>query len=271
MLFGILQGMFRNPKIILFLVSIIGTLVILFLSQGFLFQQGVGFFDRFITPIQKQWVTSRTAEEPKTQIDKLRLENEQLRTNLRDKKQLETENKALKDQFQSGVLSSQKLLPATIIGFPSFIPGVSQPEYYILDKGEADGVKKQHVVVVGDNLVGFIDETTIYRSRVRLVTAKDLAFPAKTFESSTLGVVRGKGNGEMVFDNVVLSETLKKGDTILTKGDTDIRGVGIPPDLVIGKITSLDKKASALFQTGNIQSGIVFPTVTTVFILIPES
>jgi len=37
-------------------------------------------------------------------------------------------------------------------------------------------------------------------------------------------------------DNVVLSDTLQKQDTVLTKGDVaDTNGIGVPPDLVIGK------------------------------------
>ncbi|HZJ18567.1 MAG TPA: rod shape-determining protein MreC, partial [Patescibacteria group bacterium] len=69
-------------------------------------------------------------------------------------------------------------------------------------------------------------------------------------------------------DNVLLSENLKKGDIILTKGDIDQEENGYPPDLIIGKIISVDKSPSALFQKADVVSLVDLSKLTTVFIIV---
>lgn len=70
-----------------------------------------------------------------------------------------------------------------------------------------------------------------------------------------------------MLDNVVLAEGLEKDDLVSTKGDTDENGLGFPPDLVVGKIVSVNKKASNLFQSADIRSLVDFNKLETVFVI----
>ena len=106
-------------------------------------------------------------------------------------------------------------------------------------------------------------------SQVDLLTKKGVSFTVTTVSASStpaFGVIKGKGNGEMVLDNVLLSESLSIHDTVLTKGDIDSNGVGLTSGIVVGEITSIDKKPSSLFQTGQVKSPLDFSQLSFVFI-----
>lgn len=248
------------------------TLLLIFLAKTALLKNTVSFLTSFVIGPQKvvfglgAKIGSLTQS---SEIKKLQEENRALYKKIVAQKNLENEVKALRDQFAITTVTSADLLPATIIGSPGFIPSITLPEYYIINKGEKDGVKTSQAVVVGTNLVGFIEATTAYTAKVRLVSQKNTSFTAKTNTAGAVGVVTGKGNGDIVFDSVLLSDSLKLSDVVVTKGDIASNGNGIGPNLIVGKIVAIDKKPSALFQVAKVQSLIDFAHVSTVFVVIP--
>lgn len=201
-------------------------------------------------------------------LKKLENENIMLTSMLADQKKLERENSALSDQFQVSFPKSSTLLPANIIGAPSFVPGVSLPEKFIIDKGKDNGVKIDQAVVYRNNLIGKITVVNDSLSEITLVTNSSSSFTARASSSQAQGVIKGQGKGQMILDNVLLSENLKSSDLVLTNGDTSLNGTGFPPDLVVGKIISVDKKASSLFQRAEVSSFIDFSKIKTVYILV---
>ena len=205
------------------------------------------------------------SNEATDELEKLKKENGQLRKKLVDEKKLVAENNALRDQFKSNTPSGSKLLPAQVIGAPAFMPGVSQPEKLILAVGKKDGVKKGDVVLVNNNLIGNIERVFSTMSVVLPLTVFSRPFTAKTLGTNAIGLIRST-NGGLYLENVVLSETLKKGDIVVTKGDVDETESGFAPDIIIGKIVSIDKKASNLFQSAKVQSLVDLSKVTIVFI-----
>lgn len=80
-------------------------------------------------------------------------------------------------------------------------------------------------------------------------------------------MIKGQDGG-ILLDHVVLSEKIAKNDRILTKGDIDEGGSGFPPDLIVGRITSVNKRASDLFQTAEVKSLVDFERLSTVFIMV---
>lgn len=196
--------------------------------------------------------------------------NRELLKKLVDQQKLLAENQALKDQFQTQYPKSSQLLPARIIGAPHFIPGVSIPQTFTLNKGQQDGVDIGEAVVVKDNLVGKISAVSHAMSQVLLITHPRSTFTAYTNTTNAQGIIKGNGSDEMNLENVLLSEELKKDDIILTKGDIDISGRGLPKDVIVGKIISVEKKPSSLFQTGRLKSLLNFSTLTEVFIITTE-
>lgn len=176
---------------------------------------------------------------------------------------LKRENAALSDQFQTSYPPSYKLLKVEVIGAPGFIPGVSNPNTFILNKGTKANVKVGFAVVVGGNLVGVISQVSENLSRVNVINNSSLSFTAR-MQNGAVGVV--KGGGVLTLNNVLLSENIKASELVLTKGDINPDGIGTPPDLVIGKIISVEKSPSDLFQKAKIESFVDFTKLSTVFI-----
>lgn len=224
-----------------------------------------GFFENSLVPFIRLLPNS---QEDKTEIGRLRRENQELLQKLSILESLQSENKALKDQFETQTPRSPQLLPAKIIGSPRFIPGVSLPEVFILDKGKKDGVIVGLPVVVGSSMIGRISTVSEFVSEVRLLSSQSNSFTAKTRETNAQGVVKGKGNGKIVLDNIVLSDTLKKDDIVVTYGDVSVTGNGLAEGLVVGKIISIEKKSSNLFQSAQIKSLVQIPQLSTVFVLV---
>lgn len=233
---------------IVLLVGLLSAILLVFLSYsgyGTVIERVVGWVSAPLTFLQKK-ETGVT--------DDINKENRKLTLQLARLQQLEKENKALRDQFETQLIRSSTLLPAVVIGKPTFIPGVTVPEELILDKGKDDGMQVDQGVIYQDNLIGKVQRVSVTRSIVMLVTNPTFTIPVKSSRSGALGLVKGQGKGEMLLDNVVLSEELKVGDLLLTSGSMNAEGVGIPPNLVVGKIVSIDKRPSALFQMARVQS-----------------
>lgn len=197
---------------------------------------------------------------------KLKDENLNLRKSLVDQQKLIEENKALHDQFLVTNPRSLDLLPASIVGSPSFIPGIFQPENFIIDRGTADRVTVGDAIIFKNNLMGKITETSRFVSLVTLTTNTALKFTAKT-QNGVLGVVKGEGNGEFIFDNVLLSDHLTKGELIQTVGDLKIDQTGLPPDLIVGQIVSIDANPTSLFQQAKLKTLIDLSKISEVFVI----
>jgi rod shape-determining protein MreC len=202
------------------------------------------------------------------QIEGLKAQNLTLTKKLIDQSKLIADNKALRDQFQTQNPKSSNLIEADVIGAPAFIPGISVPETLILDRGESDGVKVGQAVVYEDNLIGQVVGTSLFSANVMLVTNPSLSFTAKTLTTQSPGVIKGQSGEEMILDNVVLSDSLQKQDMVLTKGDVNASGLGLPPDLAVGRINAISKNPSDLFQKADVKSLIDFSKLTKVFVIV---
>jgi rod shape-determining protein MreC len=234
------------------------ALGIFFLSKTAFGQGLTGVFEQLVLPLQRSTFTNSHTEKL-TPERELQAENTKLKTQLAELNQLKKENNALRDQFKSETQNSRKLLPAQIIG--------NKDDDIVIDKGSSDGVNAGSVLIVNNNLVGRVTTVTAHRAVGELLTNTDTSFTVKTSKTSALGIGRGEGGGSVVIDNVVLSDKLEKDDIVITKGDIDANGKGYPPGLVVGKIVSVNKKASALFQAAEVAPLVDFNRMDTVFVM----
>jgi len=227
-----------------------------------------GFLEYSLSPLSHGLISTYAATkgEP-TELQKIKDENRDLLTKLATYQGQAKEMQALRDQFQTTTPQSSVLLPTQIIGLKAFLPGVSLPEQLVIDKGTKDGVKTNDAIVYKNNLVGKVVIANEHVSLIDLSFRKGFSVTT-TNEANALGISKGQGQGNILLDNVVLSDTLHTGDLVVSKGSTDSDESGIPPNLVIGKITSIDKKASSLFQTAKVQPQVDITRVTTLFIVL---
>ncbi len=253
-----------------FLIFVIFSVLVLLFSKSPILSPVSSFFQSIFSPFQSlsYGAFSKTLNfvaSPKFKV--LQDENFTLTKKLVDQNKLIQDNKALMDQFQTQSPRSTRLISANVIGAPGFIPGVSNPESLILDRGEADGIKIGDAVIYKDNLIGKIYKISQYVSSVLPITSSASSFTAKTLSTQSLGIAVGQGGDEVILDNVLLSDTLKKGDIVLTKGDVNSLGQGLIPDLVVGKILSINKNPSDLFQKAEIKTLVDFTKLDKVFVI----
>ncbi len=246
------------------------TIIIFSLFKTKFFTSILSFFELIIISAEKKTtgvVFFHNRGDVNSPVEKLEEQNKELLQKLVKMETLQNDLQALRDQFQTAFPSSQSLLEANIVGAPSFIPGFNQPEVFLIDKGKKDSVHAGEAVVVKGNLVGKVIEVSEHLSKVNLVWNMDSLITAKTSRTNVLGVVKGKGGGEIIFDNVLLSDDIKVSDMVYSRGDLDNSGQGIPEGLIIGKIISVDKKPSALFQTARVKSLLDSQKISVVFVI----
>jgi len=194
-------------------------------------------------------------------------ENATLRLKLATYQNQAREIQALRDQFAVTTIDPQTLLPAKIVGRRTIVPGFSLPDQLIINKGKSDKVEKGNVVVYKDFLLGQIASVSEHTSLVDMSYRKGFSTTVSLADSGALGIIKGQGQGEMLLDNVILSDTLRLQSNVLTKGAVDQTGKGVPPGLLVGKIISIDKKPSALFQTAKVSLSLDITRLENVFIL----
>lgn len=234
-------------------------------------QEILGYIDTFSKPLRGGIFTVFAATGGETsEVERLQEEIHALKNQVASLKEQDKEIRALRDQFAVTSPSSQELLPTQIVGFKSYLPGFNLPEQLIINRGERDGVKKDAVVIYKNNLLGKVAIVRQNLAVVDLTFKNEFSITATSLETGALGVIKGKGDGQLTLENVVLSDTLKKGDLVVTKGSTNSEGVGASPGLVIGEIISIDKKPSALFQTAKMKTPLDVTKLSTVFVLITK-
>ena len=109
-----------------------------------------------------------------------------------------------------------------------------------LNKGSVHGVEVGDCVIDGrGNLVGRISETGYDWSTVLTVVDTDTSLGARVYRTQDIGIANGDfalmGEGLLRLDSLPVSCQLLEGDLIVTSG----LGGYLPPDLVIGSVTSL--------------------------------
>lgn len=251
--------MHKRKKIFpVFIIFLAISIFIFVLSQFGWLSSATSVFQSMIVPIQR---ASLSIFKPDNagELNKLKNENRDLRTQLAKIKSIEQDNQALRDQFAISNPTPRKLIPAYIVRIPAFLPGISYVDNVIIDKGSQNNIKSGQKVVYKDNLIGIVVKTSPQLSQVNLLNNKDISFTARTNNTSAIGIINGVADQNFILKNVLLSDVLHTGDTVVTKD---------PPLLVVGKIISVNKKASSLFQTAEVQSLVDVMNLKMVFVIL---
>lgn len=189
---------------------------------------------------QKSQEEYATQEEKQAELEKLKKENEDLR-------------------LQLGIVKSdsQKLILASVL---------STSRGFIIDKGADDGIRAGQTVVFKNIFVGKITTVGKKISKVLLPFENGSIVKVKTSQTKDLGLVKGQGQETLLFE-VLLSENLKEDDVLLTAGDVDEQGLGVRPDVLVGKIANVHKSDNQLFQEAKVIPLIDLKNVRHVFVI----
>ncbi len=160
----------------------------------------------------------------RTEIDALKLENLQLRTDLT----MADRVKAL-SQFEARTPS--KMVAARIIGTSSG----STNRVAFVDRGSTGGIEKGMAVVTPDGIVGKVMESYPTASQVLMVDDPGFAAGVISQKNHVRGILMGLGHGKCKIEYVPNEEHLEVGEVFYTTGDDRVFPKGMPA----GKVTSI--------------------------------
>ncbi len=198
-----------------------------------------------------------------TEISALNKKVRGLEQKMADYQLLKTDNDALRSQFATSGSTSLSLTAAKIIGFQS---SGHQPTQFVINAGKKNRLQKGMSVIFEKNLIGKIESVSDSYSVV--ITPYNTKFQvlAKLTETNANGILIGKSDF-LLFDGVVITDQLKTGGIIVTKGEVDEKGVGVVPDLILGKIVSISKRETAPFQSAQIVPLVDYSRLTNIFVI----
>ena len=259
----------RSKISVVFFVLLVLSILLFVFSKAGLLDGPQSILAKMTSPFQSMSFSAfnfLSSRDSKTR--QLENENRELLGKIVNQNKLLKENSALHDQFAITTPKPTKLLPAKIVGAPSFIPGITDPTAFIIDKGTKDRIRVGDAVVLEDILVGRITSASDYFSKVDILTNTSFSLTVKDQRSGANGVAKGDGGRQLILNNVLQSDDINTSDILVTKGGRDISGRGISPDLIVGKIISIEKRPSEIFQKGKVQSPLDFSSLSTVFVVI---
>lgn len=187
-------------------------------------------------------------------VDALERENEELR-------EIQGEYQLLLDLFNRARQSPEYTRQtASVIGRDTS-PSIRS---IIIDKGSDDGVRVGMPVESARGLVGRVFRTTQHSAQVALITDNASAIPSRLGNSRATGLLRGGGlGGSLTMDWVDLKYQVEIGEVALTSG----LGGEFPQDIVIGRVSEVDRSEADLSQQAIVQPAVDFDALEIVFII----
>lgn len=256
-----------SPKKRNILIIIIGILIII--SVGFK-QQGIKNFFYFVSePIQKFfWNAGKKISGPieliseikelKRKHDELSLYNQELLSENTQLKALKRENEILRKALELELQKDFKLTLAEVIG-----RDISQ-DSLLINKGVRDGISEGMPVITEEKvLVGRIKESSTRFSKVLLISNQKSSFDVKIQEGEITGLLRGKGDFQLLLDLIPEDQEIKEGDLIET---TSLGGI-FPKGILVGKIQKILRSDIKSFQQAEVFPFFDVKNLETVFII----
>lgn len=181
------------------------------------------------------------------QLDIFRAENENLKNQL-------NYLKGVNYQYQTAKIIGQSTLDSQIL---------------ILDKGLADGLQENLVVIYQNGIVvGKINEVKEKISYLRLITDNQSLIAAKTVnQSMTIGLVKGQLGINCLMTLIPQEAEINVNDLIITSGLEE----NIPSGLLIGQIKEIKSSSQLLFKEAVINPLFTLGQLDYLIIIIPTN
>jgi rod shape-determining protein MreC len=208
-------------------------------------------------------------------------ENERLRQEVVDLRQLLTQNQAARQEnVQLRALLDYRA-PATYPGDYEQVAAAviaHQPsqfeQHVVISAGSSDGVAVNDPVVDGDGLVGLVTQVTSRTAKVVLLTDQASAVSALDVAagSGASGLIQpGRpGSDSLNLNRVSKDKVVSPGDRIVTAGSQSGKlGSLFPRGIPIGQVTSVGQSDTDFFKRIQVDPYVDFNSLDSVIVLVP--
>jgi len=179
----------------------------------------------------------------------LKQENERLLSQIMVLQDALKEYQAIKEIIEITKTDNVKLASANVVGLDADV------DYVLINRGSEDGIAENMPVITSTKvLVGKTYKVYKNFSQVMLISNKGSVVDVKIQNADlsappVLGAIKGDGNLSFYLDLVSSDAKINQGDVVITSG---LEGI-FPKDLLIGKISSIEKNDAKPFQSAKIQ------------------
>ncbi len=173
-------------------------------------------------------------------------ENEKLKSLYIKSLNIHQENTQLKEILKYVGLRSTKFLVARLIAHPY----QTYSRNVFIDSGSLQGVKEDDIVTGNNALIGRVEQVNESKSRVLLATDINSRIPVIVSGARTKGILAGNNSNVMEILYLEKNHHIAKGDMVFTSGDGD----ALPPGLLIGVVTSVDKGTAEVEMIENVKN-----------------
>ena len=214
---------------------------------NFLRSNAVDFFRRYIYLVDTE-----------TSNQSLRLENRRLLLEIKRLLSLTEAAKRIKNFDRLASISDFDTTTASVIQRgPPFLGSVM-----VVNAGRNQGIRENSAVIVPEGVVGRVQTSGLWTSRVEPIINPQAAVGAVLGGSRNLGVIRGDVDGSLRLHYIPHSVEVAAGDTVLTSGMDGIYPKGLP----IGRVTSV-KQGNEIHQKIRVDPTVDFNRIEETLIL----
>lgn len=193
-----------------------------------------------------------------------KLKNEQVKYDIlvAYNKEIEEENKRLREILEMKQRNKLNLK----VGKVNFRNSNNIYERFYIDLGKKDGIKKNYIVLAGENVIGKVGKVYEDYSIVDMITGENYSVSSLT-ETNNLGILRGsnEGDGTLYFEANTFQENISVGEKIYTSGISEI----YPKGLYLGKVSEIVENGVEVLKSVKVDSGVDILNLAEVLILIP--
>jgi rod shape-determining protein MreC len=169
------------------------------------------------------------------------------------------ENSTLRKMLNLVDVVDEELIAADVVGRTT----TELRNYATLNKGRADGIQENMVVVTEAGLAGMIVGTSDRYSVVRLLLNRDTRVAARIYRTGAEGVIKWEGENALSMKDVPRLQDVRVEDLVVTSNFSS----RFPPNIVVGRVSEVRDEENSLFRQITVDPAVDFNTLSQVFII----
>jgi rod shape-determining protein MreC len=199
----------------------------------------------------------------RNQINKLKAENENLRSRLQNRKVADAQLGQFKKVLDLAGTGGYKVVSAKVISQGS---STSFTQTITIDAGTTSNIFENMTVISGYGLVGVVKKAYSNSALVQLASDPAFKIGARIAGSQQIGILSGQGSRKGVLQLLDNTTQVKLGDVLLARGSQN--GRPFVPGVPIGQVTKVNNSAGAVSQTAEVKFYSNFSALGVVSVVI---